>query len=175
MQTQKLDTPTSHQPPGTVNATHLVSGVNELVHATRTERRAHGLHHGLARVDVADQLRFPLARVRALLEQNNLRLLLSFDAHTIRRVSNTYATYTHVFPSSSSALARCTSAAAHHHHGCWRSCIARPSGQRRFITTEKQAKSWLLPPSPHPIGGQGSAPRWHKRIQNRTYEYTQCA
>lgn len=65
----------------------LVPRVDELVHAAWSERRAHGLHHGLARIDVTDQLRFPLARVRALLEQNDLRLLHSSDTqkHTCRK------------------------------------------------------------------------------------------
>jgi hypothetical protein len=55
---------------------HLVTGVDKLVHAARAERRAHGLHDGLTRIDVADQLRLALTGVRALLEQDNLRLLL---------------------------------------------------------------------------------------------------
>ena len=38
------------------------------------QRRAHGIHDNAARVYVADQLRFALRGVRALLEQDDLRL-----------------------------------------------------------------------------------------------------
>lgn len=44
---------------------------DELVHATRAQRGAHGLGDHLARVDVAHQLRDALRGVRALLEQDN--------------------------------------------------------------------------------------------------------
>lgn len=39
------------------------------------QRGAHGVHHGAAGVDVADQLRLALARIRAFPEQHDLRLL----------------------------------------------------------------------------------------------------
>lgn len=55
--------------------THRVATVDQLVHATGAQRRAHRLHHGLARVDVADQLAHTLARVRAVAQQDNLGAL----------------------------------------------------------------------------------------------------
>ena len=48
--------------------------VDQLVHAAGPERGAHDVDDGLACVDVTDQLRFALRRVRPLLEQNDLRL-----------------------------------------------------------------------------------------------------
>ena len=48
--------------------------VDQLVHAARAEGSAHDVHHGLARVDVADQLPLALRCVRPFLEQNDLRL-----------------------------------------------------------------------------------------------------
>mmetsp|Transcript_53172 Transcript_53172/g.137548 ORF Transcript_53172/g.137548 Transcript_53172/m.137548 type:complete len:485 (-) Transcript_53172:48-1502(-) len=48
--------------------------VDELVHAARAKRRAHDIDDRLACVDVGDQLRLALARVGALLEEDNLRL-----------------------------------------------------------------------------------------------------
>ena len=55
-------------------ATHPVV-VDELVHAAWTQRCAHAVDDGHAGVDVAQQLRLALARVGALFEQDNLRLL----------------------------------------------------------------------------------------------------
>ena len=49
--------------------------VDELVHAPGPQRGTHGVRHRRARVDVAHHLRAPLRRVRALLEQDDLRLL----------------------------------------------------------------------------------------------------
>jgi hypothetical protein len=77
-----------HDRGAVVRNRRLVARVDELVHAARPERRAHGLHHGLARVNVADQLRFALACVRALLEQNNLRLLLASSTNRIIVISS---------------------------------------------------------------------------------------
>ena len=48
---------------------------HELVHSAWAERGAHGIHHRDAGIDIADQLRLPLARVRALPQQDDLRLL----------------------------------------------------------------------------------------------------
>lgn len=48
---------------------------HELVHAARAQRRADGIHHHLAGVDVADELAAALARVRALAQQDDARLL----------------------------------------------------------------------------------------------------
>jgi len=48
--------------------------VDELVHAPGPQRGPHGVRHRRARVDVAHHLRAPLRRVRALLEQDDLRL-----------------------------------------------------------------------------------------------------
>ena len=48
---------------------------DELVHAARAECGAHGIHDRDAGIDVADQLRLALARVRALPQQDDLRLL----------------------------------------------------------------------------------------------------
>ena len=49
--------------------------VDELVHPPGPQRGQHGVAHRRARVDVAHHLRAPLRRVRALLEQDDLRLL----------------------------------------------------------------------------------------------------
>jgi hypothetical protein len=66
--------------------------VNELVHAAGPQRGAHRVHHRRARVDVAHHLRLPLRRVRALLEQDNLRLLRNRETKQIsvsrRRLRN---------------------------------------------------------------------------------------
>jgi len=48
--------------------------VDELVHPPGPQRGPHGVAHRRARVDVAHHLRAPLRRVRALLEQDDLRL-----------------------------------------------------------------------------------------------------
>jgi len=48
--------------------------VDELVHAPGPQRGPHDVRHRRARVDVAHHLRAPLRRVRALLEQDDLRL-----------------------------------------------------------------------------------------------------
>ena len=48
--------------------------VDQLVHAPRPKRRAHDVDDGLAGVDVGDELALTLGGVRALLEQNDLRL-----------------------------------------------------------------------------------------------------
>jgi hypothetical protein len=53
---------------------------NELVHTARTERRAHGIHNGLASVDVADQLGLALRRIRALLQQDDAGALAKSGA-----------------------------------------------------------------------------------------------
>jgi len=57
-----------------ISGTDLVI-VDQLVHASRAEGGAHNVGDGHARIDVADQLRFSLTSVRALLEENDLRLL----------------------------------------------------------------------------------------------------
>lgn len=49
--------------------------MDQLVHAARSERGAHGVHDRAAGIDVADQLRLALACVRSLLQQDDLRLL----------------------------------------------------------------------------------------------------
>ena len=49
--------------------------VYQLVHATRTQRGSHNISNCRAGIDVADQLRLALARVRALFEQDHLRSL----------------------------------------------------------------------------------------------------
>ena len=54
---------------------HRALSVHELVHAAGAQRGAHHVCHCVAGVDVADQLRLALARVRAILEQDDLRLL----------------------------------------------------------------------------------------------------
>jgi hypothetical protein len=48
---------------------------DEFVHAAWTQRRAHGIDHCHARIDVADQLRLALACVRALPQEDDRRLL----------------------------------------------------------------------------------------------------
>ena len=48
---------------------------DELVHATGPQGGSHSIHNRHARIYVADQLRLALARVRALPQQNDLRLL----------------------------------------------------------------------------------------------------
>ena len=50
--------------------------MDEFVHTAWSQRRAHGIHHGLAGINVADELSLTLARVRAFLQQNDLWLLL---------------------------------------------------------------------------------------------------
>jgi len=62
------------QLPATAASPHLVV-VDELVHAAWAQRGAHGVDHGHACVDVADQLRLALAGVCALPQQDDLRLL----------------------------------------------------------------------------------------------------
>lgn len=58
--------------------------VDELVHPPRPQRGPHGVAHRRARVDIAHHLSAPLRRVRALLEQDDLRLLRITNSAAIR-------------------------------------------------------------------------------------------
>lgn len=61
--------------------------VDELVHPPGPQRGPHGVAHRRARVDVAHHLRAPLRRVRALLEQDDLRLLRNTsESHQDQRI-----------------------------------------------------------------------------------------
>lgn len=60
-------------PGGATARAHLGPVVDQLVHAARAERGANRLHNGLASVDVADELGLALARVSAILEQDDGR------------------------------------------------------------------------------------------------------
>jgi hypothetical protein len=61
--------------------------VDELVHATGAQRGAHGVRHRRARVDVAHHMALPLRRVRALLQQDDLRLLRDRETRGTQSVS----------------------------------------------------------------------------------------
>ena len=52
----------------------VASVEHQLVHASGSESRAHGVSDGLTCVDVADDLRLALRGVGALLQKNDLRL-----------------------------------------------------------------------------------------------------
>lgn len=53
--------------------------VDELIHPSGSERRPHHIRHRSAGVNVADQLRFALGRVRSFLQKYDLGLLQKFS------------------------------------------------------------------------------------------------
>lgn len=61
--------------------------MHQLIHSTGAQGCAYCVDHGVARVDVADQLRLALAGISPLLEENDLGLLHAWDEQLVENGS----------------------------------------------------------------------------------------
>jgi hypothetical protein len=70
---------------------------DELVHATWAESGPDGIHYRHTRIDVADQLRLSLTRIRTLFQKNNLWLLRTgtLEQFTVSRYTGKIEQHSH--------------------------------------------------------------------------------